>query len=687
MSIHKASKILINGSSNAFGGSVYSASFNHEYGNTPSSVSISIISKTKEYLPVKLSASVPYTISFGDELKLKLYAVNYSIEDGTDGRILKVDFIDGRFMMNRYWVTLADFPCTSPNIIKVSNRFLPSEAQLSLTVGPEGKPSVNLFGVQNVAPLSKPTNGNQIFQSYRYAQLRALSPIALPEIPNETQLYRLNSESTLGDIFSQFCRAYGFTWYWDYDNDVPILLDLRTDVDLDITLPDQLRGIECLKSTSFGESIRDLEAQGAVFFVDASEKDTKQPADSWAVANVLNIFDQKNFLDAKVFDKENIQLAIMAAWGEDVYENYLFNRYDLSDALAILGLDVIEDSRDAQNGISSSQLETITSQLFPNGNVPSYFTDTVRLIRARNSTKHNSAKDAHFRMAGALKAGQVGWFTSPYTVSSTAYQITEVNPETLVTEVPGIGAFLLSGPEPFSLTNYDTRNGKTLASATQVRDKTTDKLFVVTFPKLKFLFDNFGATSPNAQSPQNPDGTFPNSFPTDILGVRLLTDGHQIFPDSNPHDTFFIKWGNVSTFQPEPTVDGIVGAIGFDIPALANNNNSMLSTSYASKYKSAICGLPQLNDLVTSFRVVTLTNQSVLSPKDAVANTTILPNKTAKTFAVDIYGIETGLNLHPNKGLDSFRISMGDNGYESSYVMSSKKRIPLDNQIVRTIYL
>lgn len=645
MAILKSPKIFINGSTNAFGGYVYNASFNHQYGQSPSTLSLSIISKSREYLPVKLSNSIPYIIQFGDEIKLKMYAVSWKVTDGPDGKILNVNFQDGRFKMELILIKPPDFRCFSNNILKIGTIY-----NSSVTNGNQAS-----------------TDGSQTYFSYDYSLLQGASPIKLPDIPNVTIVFRLNSEASLGQVFSEFCTAYGFTWYWDYDNEVPILLDLRTDVDLDPTLYSRLKLLPCLKSLSFGESLEGLEAQGAVFY--------NNNADSNIVATgpifpVHNIFDEQFILSHKLFGADDKEAAIMAVWGEEVYFNYLFEKYslDITKAFEILGYDLV--TINSFNNMTAAQQEGVQNK--SNGNDD--YVNTARIARLKSRNDQNTTKAAHFRMADALKRGQIGWVITPFAFTSSSYQINEVDESGLISQIPGIGDFIATPTEQYDSFN----NPDTIAS------RTTGHFFVVTFPKLKFLFDGFDTNVPPtlplpATSPSSTGSTFQ-------FKVEPISDGWQLDPDADQQDVFFLLTGTPEP-SPKPRVDGLVGYIFGDPPSLSSNSFLFLANSFSSKYKSTLCNIPKTNDLVLSFKLITMTNDGILNPYAAVANSVILPKKPHQTFDAEIYGINTGLGLTPQKGLDGFSISMGDAGYETTYNLSSKKRIPLDNKIANTIYI
>jgi len=689
MSIIKAGKILINGSTNVFGGFVYSASFNHEYGQSPSTLNLSVISKSKEYIPVQLSATIPYSIKIGDEITLKMYATDWSISDGTDGRTLSIVFVDGRIKMNRIWVALVDFPCgrstlvspssrfeglsnpsiaDNPNIILLGGKFNPSAEQINQFTGVKEGTSPTLTSPTN------PSNGEQLFLSYSYDALREKSPITLPVIPNSTNIFRLNTEATLSEVFSQFCVAYGFTWYWDYDTDTPLLLDLRTQIDLDANLSNQLRDIHCLKSISFGESIKDLETQGVVFYNDTSVAVEETQIPQKVIFPVKNFLTAGDFLTFPLISKstvagvtvDHIEAAIMATWGEAIYESYIFDKYsgeDIKAAIEIYGYNIISNQTFVQ--MNSAQQAAVKTK-----SEKDVFLNDVRLIRVHPINQQNSLKDAHFRMADIIKSKQIGFLFAPYKIEVEGIDVSFINPDFAIDETPGVSAFLEGGKaaDSFGLTKFDgTRN------STRIKSRTSLFLHIVTFPNLKFTFDAFDSASPQSSSP-----TFKQQR-------DWLSNGHEFDPGGDPTDRFFMIYGQPNT-PPVPRVQGLIGYVAANPPDI-QSSPSTIADSYSSKYKKSICNIPVVNDLSTSFRILSLSNDGILSPVSAVVNSAVSPTVPFRTFSVEIYGLNTGLNLTPQKGLDSFKVVMGDGGYESSYTLSSKKRIPLDNRIVKQLFI
>lgn len=96
MAIKKTDVISLNGSGSAFGGRIYNANLQVGYNETPSTVTLSIVSKNGSYniSPGSLrTTGSPDLISFGNK-SIRGYPVYYSIDKGSDGKILNIEYHD-----------------------------------------------------------------------------------------------------------------------------------------------------------------------------------------------------------------------------------------------------------------------------------------------------------------------------------------------------------------------------------------------------------------------------------------------------------------------------------------------------------------------------------------------------------------------------------------------------------------
>src|SRR5216117_885277 len=102
-------QILVNNSNQIFGGYIYSADYGIAYGNEgTSSLIINIINESGNYNinAGNLRLDQVYQIKLGTNITIPMYLKRYKIIKTTASRILELEFIDGSFIMDRFFIGL-----------------------------------------------------------------------------------------------------------------------------------------------------------------------------------------------------------------------------------------------------------------------------------------------------------------------------------------------------------------------------------------------------------------------------------------------------------------------------------------------------------------------------------------------------------------------------------------------------
>lgn len=108
MAIQTIPQILINGSNQAYGGYIYNASLNLAKITDPAEVRLSFVNENKVYTPPNLNSNYipPNEIQIGDVYADTFYAIEYKIDDSSQGKILEVTYWNGTLILDKFWVGL-----------------------------------------------------------------------------------------------------------------------------------------------------------------------------------------------------------------------------------------------------------------------------------------------------------------------------------------------------------------------------------------------------------------------------------------------------------------------------------------------------------------------------------------------------------------------------------------------------
>ena len=100
-------QITINGSNKYLNGYIYNIDYTPGFGASASTLKVSIVNETGEYLSPNLSVLIPNIIKIGRNLTLKMYPIKYSEKKSTEGgKLLQVEFVDGSFLLDKIYIGL-----------------------------------------------------------------------------------------------------------------------------------------------------------------------------------------------------------------------------------------------------------------------------------------------------------------------------------------------------------------------------------------------------------------------------------------------------------------------------------------------------------------------------------------------------------------------------------------------------
>lgn len=624
--IRKSEKIYINGSDTAFGGTVYSASFDMAYGPSPSKLSISILSKSGKYLSPQLSAIKKHTITIGN-LSLKMHLIMSTLEDGVNGRLLRLDFVDGRIALNRYWVVTPDFPYSQSNIIKVGALF-----SGSLT---------GAYTPDNTEP----------FWSYDYSMLCSASPFPLPPFAAQTNFARLSTQGTLGSIFSEFCRIYGYTWYWDPVEDKCVVINLNSDTRLDKGLLEEIKTNSLFKTVSYSETLEGLSTSANIAF---SNLKSENELVGTNLISVISFMDIGSLFGRDRVDDADIEAGIFASYGDETYANYIFSKYSIEEAVQIMGYEFKER-------ITGSALTDVINALSTENNLQD-FSGNLNVYRVRVEKETSQKRQIHLAIAEAIRSKYLGYFISPFSLQSTgAFEITRIDSAKKISEIPGLAAFLKGS------------GGGSLAieeSTDTIADHMTMNLYLVKSNELDIEFT--GVKSKDEKG--NPLLAFKQR-----RLITNLTQAMEQISQFTADDIFLATWWDWA----ETGVS--IGARitrGVAYVVAKSDYTTYGKLQNASKYNNSLFYIPPIGEYSLEYNVNETQNTFGNLSAVNLEAMSVIPVGPLQTITAQFYGLTTNVPLTPQNGLESIRISMGDNGYESTYTLSSRQRIPLNPMIL-----
>jgi len=260
-------QITINGSNKYLNGYIYNIDYTPGLGNSPSSLSVSLVNETGEYLTPNLSILIPNTIKIGQNLTLKMYPIRYSKKDSTEGgKLLQVEFVDGSYLLDKIYIGLqnrhgeakktqidgADYSApfyVDKNLIIVGRELHPCDTNKDGLLSfdeisnlDQCDPCPSCPGDKYDSRCKDLANARVFDVAYSFGDLITAvnnsnkginieSPIGVPAA--QLQNYLKEFVGTFRDVLDQWCTELGLSYYYDPEQNQVFFRDTTSDIDLD----------------------------------------------------------------------------------------------------------------------------------------------------------------------------------------------------------------------------------------------------------------------------------------------------------------------------------------------------------------------------------------------------------------------------------------------------------------------
>ena len=272
----------ING--NFFGGLPYNVSWNFNNGDSPSTLTVNVVSENGQYSDPKLDFSKIQSVTIGN-LKFDGYLISSSFNKSPNQRTLELQYIDKSTDLNRYFVGLHKKHGDKnknkyANLILVGKEYHPCDTNLDSTVDyEEKKPIIDPCDPCPFMPKEKydkacdPVKTNfEIFNVY-YTFNELISKIPKEfkvqfQDPNRYNNFRAQHIGTLKDVLNSWCSDLGLSYFWDPFASTLNFIDRKRPISIpeppsDITIIDLNTG-STIENTFSRGFIASYEKQGEI---------------------------------------------------------------------------------------------------------------------------------------------------------------------------------------------------------------------------------------------------------------------------------------------------------------------------------------------------------------------------------------------------------------------------------------
>lgn len=366
--------------SKMYGIDSYCFSASVEFGSTggPSTLTLQIVSKSGNYtLPTlpqedKFYTKMPKTkIALGEGKFFNGTLVSYSLQKKAEQKILSVSFKDNSYSLDQVTVGL-DFYWGSKTKNRQSDLMLlgkqmnpcdqNGDSEISFdeqnASGPVDYCSV-LLACQSPDAYEDRCNPAGQILPVRYTINELINTLSSYKIKvrNASTFLKLNTNpneftGSLRSVLSSWCQEYGLTFYWDYNTDELVFIDLSEDVKIDFNKYINLDNIDEYTQT---ESIEETYSQGIVSYFGREGELKDYQANGKAVVNLrpltyADLIDVSDFSQTEINLKElSIALSYYSSTMREVYQwFYYYGIKGPSQAAQYL-----YDTTAAQNSISA----------------------------------------------------------------------------------------------------------------------------------------------------------------------------------------------------------------------------------------------------------------------------------------------------------------------------------------------
>lgn len=360
-----------------FGGYCFSANLQFGGFKSPSTLTLQIINKNGEYSLPKLPqgdkfyTKLPKTkIALGGGKFFNGTLVGYSLQKKADQKILSVSFKDNSYSLDQLNCGL-DFYWGSKTKNKQDDLILLGKQMNPCDQNGDSEVS---FDEQNA---SAPVDYCSVLlacQAPDAYEDRCKSAGILPvrytinELINKLSSYKIKVRNAstfnklntspaeftglLRSVLSSWCQEYGLSFYWDYNTDELVFIDLSEDVKIDFNKYISLDNIDEYTQT---ESIEETYSQGVVSYYEREGELKDYQADGKAVIN-LRPLTYADLIDVSDFNQTEINLRELSI-ALSYYSSTLREVYQWFYYYGIKGPTQAEqylyDNEAAQNSISA----------------------------------------------------------------------------------------------------------------------------------------------------------------------------------------------------------------------------------------------------------------------------------------------------------------------------------------------
>lgn len=670
MSISVVESITINGSQNFLGGQIFDLKFQRGFNGQPSTVEAKIIAESRKYQIPDLNYTSPYHIALGTVYSFDFFAYRYCISDSSQGRIMTVYFKDiGITKLSRYWIAPVGQVCNHPNVIFVGT--IPNGANFNSVNQAQGVSQSTPFPISPTSVLEFGSTEKSVpFGSFNYSEFQlGTAFLGIPNIPSNN-LVRITQEGSVLDIFNYFMNLYGYSWY--IDAGVIKLVDLKRPTVLSDSLINSLETHVKRLSSNICTSIDNNYVRGAVALDDGENDDANDPnsgsfvlsaakalwdgTDNLSTDVGINLDGQQtnvNFLGAQLLGGYGPKAALYAAHSPQLYFAYLLKKYDLETAIQALGFTVYGSF--AMNNLPSTASALTTNQCSDSS---SPFTSTtcasvVAMVATSLSDEGSQSFYDRDRLLGEVLLK--GYYSIKDINPSVQWGIgspTALNPNTKFSEIPQFNGLIF--------------DNSTIASTT------TQNVWVLTFPTV--IEYNFNATFLERIN---------RIYPQKLPFAAKLFSSDETFNDSK----FFIIRVDANDVEqitipelkyPPSSILYVQGTLNSTDIRLGNVTQKDIPLYGLGGRKIIACNIPAVKSETSSLEIVTFENiqDKVPNVKTFIAQNSYSKNNPDVQYEVTIRGISLGFVITPEQGLENISVSLDENGYNTSYSLSSRRELP-----------
>ena len=264
--------IKVNGSNEIFGGFIYKASFNLANTNSPGTATVEVVNASGDYNIPRLDGKQTFNFRIGS-FSWKAYLLSYTLDESSSGNILKLQFIDESWKLDKYYVGLykrhglarsgamlivgeEQFPCGNKAKGKVDS----SLKDKCYPEGNAGKYSRTGTDSEYAIDCEVLAKTNVLDVNYNFRELLQKMPISFSGRYRDNDDYRDRFTGTLREVLGQWGNVFGFSFV--FANGRINFIDLNSG----IPFVDSPPGVNKIDSISTTQTLESTYSQGVVTY-------------------------------------------------------------------------------------------------------------------------------------------------------------------------------------------------------------------------------------------------------------------------------------------------------------------------------------------------------------------------------------------------------------------------------------